>query len=172
MSAAAPDPHVLDPSHSPTPFTASQIRASCPPGRTLRVSIEESGEPSFVRVIRFIACDEEGADQESQNFDMQGEALGPPETTRSSWLDLQRHASFPRDRTAIDKETISLPVGRLDCLRYTVTDENGGKVFWFARDKPGMPVRYTSREGEVVTSSATMISDMVIPTTGDSGDIR
>lgn len=40
-----------------------------------------------------------------------------------SWLDLQGHASFPSTATAIGNETVELPVGVEECLRYIVTDD-------------------------------------------------
>ncbi|MGA7098213.1 MAG: hypothetical protein WB245_11685 [Acidimicrobiia bacterium] len=155
------DPHILDPGHAPTPFTAAAIRSGCPAGRTIRLSVERSGQPTYVRVNRFVSTDAEGAVQQSQNFTIEGAELTSPETSRATWLDLQRHASFPRDRTRIDEETIALPVGGLECLRYTVTDEEMVQIFWFALEKPGMPVKFISREHDVVTSSVTMISDVI-----------
>lgn len=160
-SSPTGDPHILETSHAPTPFTAAAIRAGCPAGRTVRLSVERSGQPPYVRVNRFVSTDAEGAVQQSQNLSVDGAAITSPEVSRASWLDLQRHASFPRDRTQIDEETIALPVGRLECLRYTVTDEEEEQVFWFAVAKPGMPVKYLIRDHDTVTSSVTMISDVI-----------
>jgi hypothetical protein len=160
-SPTSGDPHILDLAHSPTPFTAAEIRSGCPVGRTIRLSVERPGQTPYVRVNRFVSTDAEGAVQQSQNFTVDGAALTSPETSSVTWLDLQRHASFPRDRTRIDEETIVLSVGRLECLRYTVTDEEMVQVFWFALEKPGMPVKFINREHDVVTSSVSMISDVI-----------
>ena len=62
-----------------------------------------------------------------------------------TWRDLQSHASFPTDATTIEPERIETPMGELDCLRYTVRDGATEKVFWFATDLPGMPVRSVTR---------------------------
>lgn len=155
------DPHVLDPTHAPTPFTASEIRDACPAGRTIRLLVERPGQPSYLRVNRFIAVDADGAEQQSENLAEDGAPTGVPEAHRSSWLDLQCHASFPLHRTSIEEETIEIPIGRLDCFRYTVSDGPNREVFWFAKDKPGMPVRFVTIEGDVVTSVVTMTDDVI-----------
>jgi hypothetical protein len=81
------------------------------------------------------------------------------QTHRSSWAELQAHASFPAERTAISEESRDTPLGRLDCLRYTVTDRSTVETFWFATAKPGMPIRFVSAVDGQVTSAVTMIGD-------------
>lgn len=156
------DPHAFDPTHAPTPFTATEIRDACPAGRTIRLLVERPGLTSYVRVNRFVAVDADGAEHEGEDLTEDGAPAGVPEAHRSSWMDLQSHASFPRCRTSIEEETIEIPVGRLDCLRYTVSDGPNREVFWFAKDKPGMPVRFATVEGDVVTSTVTMIDDEIV----------
>ena len=154
------DPHVLRPDHAPTPFTAADIRANCRPGRTVTVLVEPAGAEPFRRITRFMVCDEDGADQEFRNLAIDGRPLGPPEIRRSAWLDLQGHASFPSDATTIEPDTIDLPIGRLDCLRYTVVDGDDVDSFWFALAKPGMPVQVVTRDA-AGTSRVTMVAEEV-----------
>ncbi len=160
MAAADSDPHVLDPGHAPTPFTAEQIRARSTGGRVKHVRVESDGEPAVVRRIRFVDCDTEGATVERALLSDDG-TPGPVERQRVAWLDLQRHASFPAERTEIVPEQIENPLGPLDCLRYTVTDGEEVDTFWFATDSPGMPVRYTSTVAGRVVSTTTVILDTI-----------
>src|SRR5262245_14430920 len=127
------DPKVLGPGMAPTPFTAEQIRAGCPAGRTIELVIAEDGE-EHRRYNRFVSCDEEGAVVERGSVGETGEP------SRSTWAEMQAHASFPAAITTIEPETIDLPLGVLDCLRYTVQDDDAVMTFWFSPSYPGMPV--------------------------------
>jgi hypothetical protein len=153
----ADDPHQLRPDHLPTPFSAAEIRDATRPGKTLRVLLEEPGEAPVVRVTRFVETDAEGAFGESQFFTRDGEPLGEAQRTRSSWDDLQTHASFPAATTTLREESIDLEFGRFDALLYTVIDGPREERFWFARALPGMPVRTEELEDGVLRSSMTMI---------------
>jgi hypothetical protein len=130
------DPHLLGPGLAPTPFTAAEIRAGCPVGR---VSIVRT--PDGLGSIRFASGDEEGAWIEDTMLDERGEAAGPVERERSTWLELQEHAAFPAESTTIDRVELAGPLGTLPCLRYTVQRGEAVLVFWFAVDLPGMPIR-------------------------------
>jgi len=162
------DPHQLLPDHLPTPFTASEIRAGCPAGRTLRYLTERAGQEPSIRVTRYVAVDPEGTTQESWLESEDGVVVGKPEPERSTWLELQQHASFPAAITERNEETIEIPAGRFDCLRYTRTDELGTWRFWFARDLPGQPVRFANDVAGQVVFSATLLEDLP----GDSASKR
>jgi hypothetical protein len=156
------DPHILEPGQAPTPFTADEIRQGCPPGRTIRLLVEPDGAEPFVRISRFVDCDADGATIKRTRLDAAGEPVGPVEADRSTWLELQAHASFPADRTTIVPETLEIPVGVLECLRYTVTDGQSVETFWFASSAPGMPVKVVGREAGRITSTVTMVEDRVV----------
>jgi hypothetical protein len=153
------DRHLLEPDHLPTPFTAEEIRDACPPGRTLRYRHERAGQPATVRVSRYVAVDAEGCDQEAWEEAEDGARLGAPERSRSTWLELQRHASFSAATTTRDEEEIDVPAGKFACLRYTRTDDSGTWQFWFARELPGQPVRYERQVGERVLMRATLLDN-------------
>ena len=157
--ASVPDSHQLHPDHLPTPFTAAEIRAGCPPGRTLRFRIERAGEEPMIRVSRYAEVDGEGAVQESWAEDLDGGGLSEPERERSTWLELQEHASFPRAITERGEEELSIPSGRFACLRYTRTDSDAVWRFWFARELPGQPVRYEREVSGQIVFSATLIDN-------------
>ena len=162
MTPVAPglDPHQLHPDHLPTPFTAAEIRAGCPPGRTLRFRIERAGEEPVIRVSRYMEVDAEGAVQESWAEDLDGQRRSETERERSTWLELEEHASFPRSITERVEDELSIPAGRFACLRYTRTDPDAVWRFWFARELPGQPVRYEREASGSIVFSATLIDNI------------
>jgi len=159
------DPHQLFPDHLPTPYTAAEIRDACPSGRTLRYRLERAGEAPVVRVTRYLSVDAAGADQESWLESLDGRRLAEPERERSTWLELQAHASFPTATTERVEEPIDTPSGRFVCLRYTRVDAKGTWRFWFARELPGQPVRFDQRADGEVVFSATLLENVLGPTT-------
>lgn len=142
-----PDPHVVAEGLLPTPFTADEIRAALRDGAVIRVRIEAPDGTASERISRY----SEGRDEDVL---LESHPVGAPETAtggRVSWRELQAHAAFPADRTAVADDTIEHPLGRLECLRYTVSDDDGGAVFWFALAHPGMPVRYETTDASGTT---------------------
>jgi len=153
MTEETGDPHVLAPGRAPTPFTAEEIRAGCPAGRTIRLRVDLAGETPFHRVSRFVECDAAGATMERYRASSDGSALEEPQVEQVTWHDLQAHASFDADDTTIEPDRITSPIGELECLRYTVRDGSTDEVFWFAKDLPGMPVQLVTRsDGKVVAT--------------------
>ncbi|HLO36708.1 MAG TPA: hypothetical protein VK194_11520 [Candidatus Deferrimicrobium sp.] len=151
------DPNQLRPDHLPTPFTADEIRAGCPPGRTVRSLVVEAGREAYVQVTRFVSGDTDGAEQESWTETPDGVPLTEPRRRRTAWLDLQGHASMPAATTVIVEEAIDIPAGRFACLRYTRTEGHTVDTFWFATSAPGMPLKFEEREaGELVYSSTAL----------------
>jgi len=155
----ARDPHILGPGLLPTPFSADEIRAGCPVGRTIRLLVEREGVEPSLRTNRFIAADDDGAIIESQRLTIGGEPIGEPVADRSTWLQLQEHAAFPADRTTRTTTTVELPFGVLECLRYDMVEGDTTNTFWFARVAPGMPVKYQTVEAGRVTSTVTMTAN-------------
>jgi hypothetical protein len=155
-TADAPDPRVLAKGLAPTPFTAGEIRAGCPEGRTIRLLVESSSAAPYVRVNRFVACDEDGATIESWRPVDDCGTGGRVERDRTTWLDLQRHAAFPADATTIEPGTVELCFGTFDCLVYTL---ESGPRFWFATALPGMPVKYEIPDGAGWVDVTTVITD-------------
>lgn len=162
MTSAGPlhDPHQLAPDHLPTPFTAAEIREGCQPGRTLRIRIERAGDDPVIRIVRYVETDADGAVQESWAEGLDGSRLSGPERERSTWLELQEHASFPTDSTERIEEELTIPAGFFACLRYTRTDPDAIWRFWFARDLPGQPVRFEREANGQITFSATLVENL------------
>lgn len=151
------NPHVLAPGQAPTPFTAAEIRDRCAVGKTIRIRVEPDGEAPYQRVTRYVECDDSGATLERSALALDGSPLGEPDLDRVTWLDLQGHASFPAADTEIEPDRIETPLGDLECLRYTVREGAAEKVFWFAKDLPGMPVRFLTRIDGKVVMTATVV---------------
>lgn len=154
------DAYVMAPGMAATPFTADEIRAGCPAGRTTHLRIEAAGAPTTVTVTRFDEVDSDGGVFESWTEDEAGHRLGDVERAPFRWVDLQAHASFPKDATDISRESIVTPLGQHDCHRYEV-DRGDGSVstFWFAVDRPGLPIKFTTVADGVTAVTATLIRD-------------
>lgn len=150
---------VVEAGRAPTPFTADEIRSGCPAGRIIRMRVSEDGEESFLRVSRFVSCDDSSAVLERSRQSLDGVALGEAHTDRVTWDELRAHASFPAEATTIEDETIPTAIGELDCLRYTVIDGEVEQVFWFAKDLPGMPIHQLTRERGDVVTTASVVDD-------------
>jgi hypothetical protein len=159
------DPHLLHEGHHPTPFTAAEIRAASHVGRTIRQLIEVDGQPDRRRVQQWVAIDEDGGDGIAGGLGANGSPTDV-QPTRSRWIQLQGHASFPIASTTIDEVTLDSPMGQLDCLRYTRRDGDGTDTFWFARAYPGMPVRIERTEGGRLVERVTMLSNEIEPPIG------
>lgn len=149
----AADSHVLEAGHAPTPFTAAEIRNATSVGKSITRRVEAVGEESFLLISTYVECDDAGATLERSRRSLDGALLGEPQAMKTTWLDLQRHASFPAGDTTIEPERIETAIGALDCLRYTVRDGGTDEIFWFATSLPGMPVQQMTRtDGQIVAS--------------------
>jgi hypothetical protein len=155
----ADDPHRLWPDHHPTPFSAAEIRAGFVPGRVTRSRVIEGRAAPVVRVRRNLVADADGGVYEFWTETDDGRRIGEPEQARSTWLELQGHASMPIQSTTIEPLVIDVPLGRFDGLLYTRVDGDTVDRFWFAMALPGAPVRMEERvAGELVYSSTAIAS--------------
>jgi hypothetical protein len=156
-----PDANRTRPDHLPTPFSARDIRRGCPLGRTILLQSQAPGsEPTFRR-IHFVEVDADGAVQEFQTTDAKGVPIGEATRHRSSWYELQGHASKPASATVIDEVDLASPLGTESCWRYTVNGRDERATFWFAKDRPGMPVQVEQEVGGELASRSVVIADQV-----------
>jgi hypothetical protein len=163
-----PDSNRLQPDHLPTPFSAADIRAGCPLGRTIRLQTEAAdGELSFRR-IRFIEVDADRAVQEFQSLGADGQPIGDPTLRSASWLDLQHHATRPAATTVLDEVDLPTPLGTEACWRYAAGSADDGVTFWFAKGRPGMPVQVEERAAGELVSRSIVIEDDVSSVRGGS----
>jgi len=160
------DDHVLAPGTAPTPFSAAEIRAGCPRGRTVVMRVEDATGVHH-RLSRFAEVSLEGAGYERADCTADGAVLGEVSAMPLSWLDLQRHASFPEAATTRDEVVLDLPLGREECWRYVVRVGDDVTTFWFAKGRAGMPVKVVSQRGDEVVSTSVMVSDRVVPPSAD-----
>jgi hypothetical protein len=145
------DPHVLHPGHAPTPFTADEIRRGCPTGRTITARTEAAGRPDQVDITVYVETDDDGAVLESNGT-----------RHRVTWIELQNHASFPAEVTTIHDDVVEGPLGRMECLGYRVVADATTSTFWFAKDRPGMPVLFTTETDGTLVSTTMVIADEVV----------
>lgn len=159
--APSHDGRVLDPNHLPTPFTAAEIRAAAQDGYTVE-TLTETATPAGADTVRsrttFLACDDDGATMRRVEIDDGGAEIGGAAEARSSWLELQAHASFPAGIAQRTREPLDHVLGRLDCLRYDVVRDEDRMVFWFSIGHPGMPVRFETRKDGRPISTTTVVS--------------
>ena len=114
-----------------------------------------AGAAPYVLVRRNLSADREAGVYEVWTESTDGVPLTEPEQGRSTWLELQGHASMPADATTIDPVEIDLPIGRYQGVRYTRVTGDVVDTFWFALSLPGAPVRIESRVGDEVVFSST-----------------
>lgn len=143
--ARMPDPaNRLTPGHTPTPYSAEQIREACPDGRQDFYRIEVPGRPTIIRITTFVKGDGESVQFSTRQEDEDGAVLGKPSSSRARWEDLQAHASFPSEQTEISQDRCQVPAGAYDCWVYRVRRREKGRLretrFWFAKQLAGPPV--------------------------------
>jgi hypothetical protein len=155
------DPHILEAGHGPTPFTAEEIRIGCPPGRRIRLLVEEMGEDPRYRFSRFAACDREGATIEVWRTDRAGEGIGEVAMVTTTWQELQGHASFPASITEVTRDSIRTPLGTSQCLCYRIDRGDIVERFWFDVSRPGMPIRFTTEQDGSAITTVTMVEDVI-----------
>lgn len=153
------DPRVVDPGHAPTPFTADEIRRGCPTGRQVTVAHVAPDGSSEFWTTTFARTDDETAVIINQHVDEAGQPLGAASELVATWDELQAHASFPADSTSITEEELSIPIGRLACLRYLVTEGGNTKTLWFARSLPGLPVKTIYSEEGATRLTTVVVRD-------------
>lgn len=157
------DPHVVRPGTLPTPFSAEEIRAATVDGVSLVIkSTPRDGEP-MLRRTTFVACDDEGALRSFVPIDASGTELGEVETAYATWAELQGHAVFDAASATRVEETRPTPLGIVECVRYDVRDEDGVSVFWFDRNRPGMPVVYELRGTDGAVHVLVEVVEMTTP---------
>ena len=137
------DPHVMHPDHAPTPFTADEIRSATPAGYMV-VTVTEQGAAAAHRRTEFTDVDADRTTMVMTPIDEHGAPAGEAREVVAAWSDLQAHASFPAGITTRSRDTITTPLGTIDCIRYDVSSDDHTNTFWFSIEHPGMPIRLTS----------------------------
>lgn len=137
------DLYVMHPDHTPTPFTAHEIRAATPAGYTVETVTEQAGVVSRRRT-EFIDVDAERAIMVMTPIDELGQPNGASREVTAAWTDLQAHASFPAEITTCMRDTVETPLGTISCIRYDVSSDDHTNTYWFSPEHPGMPIRLTT----------------------------
>jgi len=136
---------------APPPFTADQIRAATPDGRTW-VFRMEGGHVPMTRRWGYTAVDAEGAMVlQADWYDGQPAPATSREAGRVTWAQIADAERFPAKATTIEDATITVPAGTFACRLYTVRDGGDVMRYWFAKDLPGLQIRYErTLDGELV----------------------
>ncbi len=146
--------------HAKRPFTAEQIRAATTVGAARRYRTEKEGEPAMFTRTRVAAASGTHATFETHVLGSDGQPVGEPERSTSTWIELMEHATFPVDRTTIEDISLRTPAGTFDAWLYTVEGPKPGIVtrFYFAKEHPGAPVQYEQIVDRKVVFKVVMIS--------------
>jgi hypothetical protein len=160
--ALPPESHRLRPDHLPTPFSATQIRDGSPRGRHIRVRVDHPDQDTTYRQIRLVEADDGGAVHEFQATDADGRPTGDPVKRRSTWIELQGHASQPADQTTLEEADRLLAWGTERCWLYVVRQDDCTEArYWFAQAHPGMPMVVEDWRGDDLLERNEVISDEV-----------
>jgi len=138
-----------DPSILMRPFSAEEIRDEWVPGFRL---LMRRTFPQGTQVERWtvVSADDEGVEIEYATIADDGSVEGEPTVTRSTWVQLRDHASFPSahsTREWVSRETV---LGNFEGWFYRVADPVAAVVneFFFVPELPGAPVQMRVLEGE------------------------
>jgi len=144
--------------HLDSPFSWEQIRDATVVGRRYTWRVQAGGQTTGIRALEFEAVDPEGAVLQSVAVGLDGE-VGQANTERMvTWAELESHAHFSVERTAVSEAWVEVPAGAFDALVYTVSEESGGTTtFWFARDLPGAPVLVETAAGEQASTRMELV---------------
>jgi len=148
-----------EPGRFPTPFSAEQIRDAMPPGLVLELR-RVAGDSRTLERWTVLSADAEGTEIEFATLDPAGAVIGEPRVSRSGWVELRDHASFPAAHTSREEVVRDTALGKLDGWLYTVEDPEAGTVsrFFFARSLPGAPVEMRVTRGEEIVAEMTQVS--------------
>ncbi len=149
---AGPQPDTDDPSILRRPFTAEQIRDEWVKGFSIDMA-RRTPEGVLVERWTVMDADDEGVEIEFVPLDDSGNRTAERTSQRSTWTELRNHATFPADRSTVERVTRETALGSLEGWHYTVRDEEEGTVteFFFASSLPGAPVQMrTTRHGQIV----------------------
>lgn len=158
-TAACSSPRLVpsgDPDVAPLPYTPAAIRETCAPGTAITLEVR-AGDSASLLTFRWTGGDEAFGEYDQILTDAEGNVLAHS-AERTAWAELQQHAAYPAAATTITEESVEGPTGRWDCWHYTV--ERGGNVehYWFAKKKPGPPVRVRIESGGQIVQSMELVA--------------
>lgn len=124
------------------------------------------GVPAFLKRMGFEAGPSSAQVQiEITTTDLTGEPLGDPIASIATWEELRDHARFPVATTTRREERRKVHAGTYDCWLYVVeeVDARGAVThrFWFAKEKPGPPVRMESEREGVIEFQSELVDYML-----------
>lgn len=120
----------------------------------------KEGESAMITRTRVSESNATHATFETHMLDSDGQPVGEPERSTSTWTELMEHATFPVDKTTIEDVSLKTPAGTFDAWLYTVEGPKAGVVtrFYFAKEHPGAPVQYEQIVDQEVVFKVVMIA--------------
>lgn len=144
-----------DPDVAPLPYTPEAIRDTNRPGTAVTFEVRSGDDVSHL-TFRWTGGDQHIAEYDQVVSDADGNVLAQS-AERTTWVELQGHAAFPRAATTITEETVEGPTGRWACWHYTVQRDGNVEHYWFAKRKPGPPVRMRIESGGAVVQAMELV---------------
>ncbi len=135
---------------APPPFTAAQIREASRPGRRHDFQMVQGGSTMIMR-MECISATEEKLEFRQSILNADGTESGrPPRVSSSTWDELVSHARYPKAKTKITEESVTVKAGTFACLLYVITETEDATTtihrYWFAKDLPGPPIKQEIEE--------------------------
>lgn len=138
-----------DPSILMRPFSADEIRDEWVPG--FRLLMRRSyPERTLIERWTVVSADSEGVDIEYATVLDDGSVEGEPTITRSGWVELRDHASFPAAHSTREWVSRETALGDFEGWLYRVAEPGAAVVneFFFVPGLPGAPVQMRTLEGD------------------------
>jgi hypothetical protein len=134
-------------------------------GRTIEYRIENAGAPPEFERWTFAPIDEDTVTITTTKLDAAGHQVGEPSKDSAKWAELHEHGHFPRAATTISSESVTVPTGTFDAMKYVVSKKDSDVVqtIWFARTLPGPPVKLEVVKAGKLVMTLTMEANRAHP---------
>lgn len=136
----------------PAPFSAQLLRDTAFVGMQLLYHVESRDEAPHLRLTTYLELDDTHVTFEMERLDTDGNLIDDPIEGTTTWAELADHGSYPRAMTTIHDTVIEVVAGTFDCWLYEVrivTEDGPGRIrAYFAKERPGPPVRFEQYVGD------------------------
>lgn len=140
--------------YAPVPFDAAALEAAIDVGERWQSRLTSFDDTWYV-FTEVVAIDARGPTFAWWTTELDGTERDARVEARSTWAELETHASWPDAQTTITEGEITVPAGTFAGVRYLVVRSEESRVdAFFATDIPGAPVRFEqTASGQIVLLS-------------------
>ena len=137
---------------APAPFDADVIRHAAFEGKQMLYHIQSRDEDPVLRLTTYIEVHDTHVVFEFEEMNADGERIGEAREGEATWEELEGHAQYPESMTKVIDTELEVVAGTFDCWLYEVrviTEDGPGKIrAYFAKSRPGPPIRFEQYVGE------------------------